>query len=90
MICGILLAAGSASRFGSNKLLYPLPDGTLIGIAAARHLKQCVEHVIAVVRSDDKVLANLLHAEGVSTIVAEKAEQGTQPAGSNSNQCMLI
>ena len=76
MICGILLAAGSASRFGSNKLLYPLPDGTLIGIAAARHLKQSVEHVIAVVRPDDKVLTNLLHAEGVSTIVAEKDGQG--------------
>jgi molybdenum cofactor cytidylyltransferase len=76
MICGILLAAGSAKRFGSNKLLYPLPDGTPIGIAAARHLKQCVEHVIAVVRPDDKVLTNLLHAEGVSTIVPENTGQG--------------
>jgi len=76
MICGVLLAAGSASRFGSNKLLYPLPDGTPIGIAAARHLKQSVEHVIAVVRPDDKVLTHLLHAEGVSTIVPESLGKG--------------
>ncbi|MDC9724497.1 MAG: nucleotidyltransferase family protein [Gammaproteobacteria bacterium] len=76
MICGILLAAGTASRFGSNKLLYPLPDGTPIGISAARNLKKSVDHVIAVVRPDDKVLTNLLHTEGVSTIVAENSGQG--------------
>ncbi|MDP1659629.1 MAG: nucleotidyltransferase family protein [Methylotenera sp.] len=76
MICGILLAAGSASRFGSHKLLYPLPDGTPIGIAAARHLKQGVEEVVAVVRPDDARLADLLHAEGLITIVSEHAELG--------------
>lgn len=76
MICGILLAAGSASRFGSHKLLYPLPDGTPIGIAAARHLKQSVEKVVAVVRPDDARLADLLHAEGLRTIVSEHAELG--------------
>jgi len=29
-IVGILLAAGSASRFGSDKLLHPLPHGVPI------------------------------------------------------------
>jgi len=76
MICGILLAAGSASRFGSHKLLYPLPDGTPIGVAAARHLKQGVEYAIAVVRPDDAKLAALLHAEGLTTVVSEHAERG--------------
>ena len=76
MIYGILLAAGSASRFGSHKLLYPLPDGTPIGIAAARHLKQSVEDVVAVVRPDDARLADLLHAEGLTTIASEHAELG--------------
>ena len=76
MICGILLAAGSASRFGSHKLLYPLPDGTPIGVAAARHLKQGVEYAIAVVRPDDAKLTALLHAEGLTIVVAEHAERG--------------
>jgi len=76
MICGILLAAGSASRFGSHKLLYPLPDGTPIGVAAARHLKQGVEYAIAVVRPDDAKLTALLHAEGLTTVVVEHAERG--------------
>lgn len=76
MICGILLAAGSASRFGSHKLLYPLPDGTPIGIAAARHLKQSVEDVVVVVRPDDARLADLLHAEGLTTIVSEHPKLG--------------
>lgn len=76
MIYGILLAAGSASRFGSHKLLYPLPDGTPIGIAAARHLKQSVEDVVAVVRPDDARLADLLHGEGLTTIASEHAELG--------------
>ena len=76
MIYGTLLAAGSASRFGSHKLLYPLPDGTPIGVAAARHLKQGVECAIVVVRPDDAKLTALLHAEGLTTIVAEHAERG--------------
>ncbi|NOQ93010.1 MAG: NTP transferase domain-containing protein [Methylophaga sp.] len=76
MIYGILLAAGSAKRFGSNKLLYPLPDGTPIGIAAARNLKQSVEHIIVVVRPDDTKITALLHAEGLTTIVSKHAEKG--------------
>ncbi|NQZ54433.1 MAG: nucleotidyltransferase family protein [Piscirickettsiaceae bacterium] len=76
MICGILLAAGSANRFGSNKLLYPLPDGIPIGVAAARHLKQSVDHTIAVVRSDDVRLTALLHFEGLTTVVSKYAERG--------------
>ena len=76
MIYGILLAAGSASRFGSHKLLHPLADGTPIGVAAARHLKQGVEHTIVVVRPDDAKLTALLHAEGLTTVISEHAERG--------------
>jgi len=76
MICGILLAAGCASRFGSHKLLYPLPDGTPIGVAAARHLKHGVEHVMAVLRPDDFRLQDLLRAEGLDIVISEHAERG--------------
>ena len=76
MICGILLAAGSASRFGSHKLLHLLPDGIPIGVAAARNLKQGVGHAIAVVRPDDLRLSALLQSEGLTTVVVEHAERG--------------
>jgi len=35
-IAGILLAAGCGSRFGANKLLAPLADGTPLAIAALK------------------------------------------------------
>ncbi|MGH8772938.1 MAG: NTP transferase domain-containing protein, partial [Burkholderiales bacterium] len=57
MIAGVLLAAGASSRFGSNKLLHPLPDGTPIAVAAGRNLKRAVEDAFAVVRSHDEALA---------------------------------
>ena len=37
-IVGILLAAGTGSRFGGDKLLHPLPDGIAIAAHAARTL----------------------------------------------------
>jgi molybdenum cofactor cytidylyltransferase len=76
MIFGVLLAAGSASRFGSHKLLHPLPDGTPIGVAAARHLKQGVEQAIAVVRPGDLKLQNLLRAEGLDIVISDHADRG--------------
>jgi len=65
MIAGILLAAGAGTRFGGDKLLFPLPDGTPIGVKAARSLLSGVDHGIAVVRPDDRLLAQLLEAEGL-------------------------
>lgn len=76
MICGILLAAGSASRFGSHKLLHPLPDGTPIGVAAARNLKRSVEIAIAVVKPDDLRLRDLLRAEGLDVVMSDHADRG--------------
>jgi molybdenum cofactor cytidylyltransferase len=68
-IVGILLAAGSASRFGGEKLLARLPDGTPIGVAALRHLAAAVDTVVAVVRSRDELLAAAL-AEGMGASLA--------------------
>ena len=50
---GILLAAGNSSRFGSHKLLHPLPDGTPLGVASARVMRFVLDRVVAVVRTGD-------------------------------------
>ena len=49
-IVGLLLAAGSATRFGSDKLLHRLPHGVPIAVQAARHLHTVVPSIYAVVK----------------------------------------
>lgn len=73
---GILLAAGSASRFGSNKLLHPLLTGVPIAVTAARRLKASVPRCIAVVRPGAEELSALLAAEGLETTVCANADEG--------------
>ena len=63
---GILLAAGFSRRFGvADKLLQPLPDGRLIAMAAAENLIQAIPTCVAVVRAENKVLAQLLVNDGL-------------------------
>jgi molybdenum cofactor cytidylyltransferase len=73
---GILLAAGSGSRFGADKLLHRLPDGTPIGVASARALRAAVGRVVAVVRPGALDLARALQGEGVEVTVCERAAEG--------------
>lgn len=73
-VVGLLLAAGSASRFGSDKLRHLLPHGVPIAVQSARHLRSEVTRVVAVVRSADMV--PLLKDEGCETVVAENAAEG--------------
>jgi molybdenum cofactor cytidylyltransferase len=75
-IAGLLLAAGSASRFGSDKLRHTLPHGVAIAVQAARHLKSEIQNVIAVVRPDSEELEKSLAAEGCTVIVCENAAEG--------------
>ena len=75
-VTGILLAAGSGSRFGSNKLLHPLVTGTPIAVTAARNLKAVVPHSIAVVRPGAQELSALFEAEGFRVVVCANAEEG--------------
>jgi molybdenum cofactor cytidylyltransferase len=76
VIAGVLLAAGSGTRFGSHKLLHPLPDGTPLVIAALRALREGVDEVIAVVRPGDAVLRELLEKEQAKVIACEHAARG--------------
>jgi molybdenum cofactor cytidylyltransferase len=73
---GILLAAGSALRFGGAKLLAPLPNGTPIGVAALKNLATAVDAVVAVVRPDDAALASVLAAHGARVTACPRAAEG--------------
>jgi molybdenum cofactor cytidylyltransferase len=75
-IVGILLAAGSSSRFGSNKLLSRLPDGRAVAAAAARPFVQALPDMLAVVRPGDEAVAQLLQRLGLQVIVNPDAETG--------------
>ena len=74
--CGILLAAGAARRFGSNKLLLPLAGELPMALAALTNLRAAIPHVIAVVRPGATALENLLSAAGATVILCTNADEG--------------
>jgi molybdenum cofactor cytidylyltransferase len=75
-IVGLLLAAGSATRFGSDKLQHALPHGVSISVQSARHLKSELGRVVAVVRPNSDQLISSLIAEGCEVVVCENAAEG--------------
>lgn len=76
-VVAILLAAGSATRFGSDKLLHALPHEVPIAVQSARHLKAAFSgRVLAAVRPDSIRLRELLENEDCRIVVCEKAAQG--------------
>jgi len=75
-IAGILLAAGSGTRFGGDKLLHPLEDGVAIAAHAARNLLAATPDVIAVVRWGDFPLYDMLEQEGCQVTMFQGAARG--------------
>ena len=75
-VVALLLAAGSASRFGSDKLLHRLTHGVPIAIQSARHLRKEIEEVVAVVRPGAEELRQAFAAEGVRSVACERADEG--------------
>ena len=75
-IVGLLLAAGQGRRFGADKLLQPLADGTPVAVAAARALKAACPCSIAVLRPEQDALAALLEAEGLTVVRCAAARSG--------------
>jgi molybdenum cofactor cytidylyltransferase len=71
-IAGLLLAAGSASRFGSDKLRHPLPHGVPIALQALLNLNGEVDKVFAVVKPGDEQL----FAKNCQVVVCERAHEG--------------
>jgi molybdenum cofactor cytidylyltransferase len=76
IIAGILLAAGSGSRFGGEKLLHPLEDGVAIAAHAARNLVAVLSDVVAVVRWGDFPLYDMLEEEGCQVTMFQGAGRG--------------
>jgi molybdenum cofactor cytidylyltransferase len=73
---GILLSAGFSRRFGSaDKLLQLLPDGRPIALASAESLIKAMPISIAVVRSENIVLAELLLNAGLKVVFCNDNDQ---------------
>ncbi len=75
-IVGILLAAGSGSRFGGDKLLARLPGGEPVGVAAWRKLHAAVPDSIVVVRAGDETLKDALTGAGAQIVECKDANLG--------------
>jgi molybdenum cofactor cytidylyltransferase len=75
-VIGILLAAGSASRFGADKLAVALPDGALVGATALKNLASAVDSVIVVVRPGDSVMTRACAERGARVSVCPHARDG--------------
>jgi molybdenum cofactor cytidylyltransferase len=76
VLSGILLAAGRSVRFGADKLLHPLPNGTPMALASLRNLRAVVADVVAVVGPDQVQVAALLEAGGARLRLCPGAERG--------------
>ncbi len=76
-VCGILLAAGSGSRFGGGKLMHPLPgSGVPMAIHAWRTVKAALPDSAVVVRPGDNALVAAFRAEGARIVECEDAGDG--------------
>ena len=73
---GILLAAGFSRRFGSaDKLLQRLPDGRPIALASAENLIKSIPVSIAVLRPENKSLAELMLNAGLRVVFCSENDQ---------------
>lgn len=76
-VCGILLAAGSGTRFGGGKLAHPLPEsGVPLAIASWRKLRDAVPQACVVVRAGDAAVLALFRAEGARIVECDDASEG--------------
>lgn len=76
MIVGILLAAGRSRRFGSNKLLHALPDGTPMIVRSLHTLRSAVPDTRVVVSPNEPGITLCLQDLGIDGIVCNNADSG--------------
>jgi molybdenum cofactor cytidylyltransferase len=73
---GLLLAAGQGRRFGGNKLLHPLEDGTPMVLTSARRLHAVLADTLAVVTDVEDDVGKLLSQEGLRLVCNADAREG--------------
>jgi molybdenum cofactor cytidylyltransferase len=75
-VVGLLLAAGAAKRFGSDKLLHLLPHDVPLAVQSVRHLKAVCERIVVVVNPGSAKLSKLFEAEHCEIIQCNNASDG--------------
>jgi molybdenum cofactor cytidylyltransferase len=70
---GLLLAAGSAKRFGSDKLQHKLPHGVSIAVQSLKHLRSELDRVVVVVRRGAE---KLFESQDCEVVVCDNADEG--------------
>jgi molybdenum cofactor cytidylyltransferase len=81
-IRGLLLCAGSSSRFGAPKLLARVREGPdapheeRVALLAARHLLEGCGNALAIVRPGDATLREALVAAGCDVLESERSSNG--------------
>jgi len=73
---GILLAAGSSQRFGSNKLLHPVTDNTPMLLVAAQKLANALPGSIVVISQELMPYTEQLKQLGLRVVVNEDTDRG--------------
>ncbi len=73
---GILLAAGKSSRFGGDKLRYPITQNKSVAVQSCLNLIAGTDKVLAVIRPGAEILAELLENTGATVVICPNAEQG--------------
>jgi len=73
---GILLAAGQSQRFGSNKLLHPLNNGTPMILATAKKLVSVLPDSIVVINQQLIPYTRQLEQLGLRVVINEHAING--------------
>ncbi len=75
-VAGVLLAAGASSRFGSNKLLAPVADGTPLGLRAAKNLLPWIDRLVVVVGHGQCAIRELFTQAGLDVCLCADAALG--------------
>ncbi len=75
-ISAILLAAGSAVRFGRNKLCHPYKDDMPMVVMAYNNLRTSFDDVVVVVNDNDGAIQRLLSTHEIKFVTFENASTG--------------
>jgi molybdenum cofactor cytidylyltransferase len=69
MICAIILAAGKSLRMGTQKLLLPFADQTVIGHVADQVIKSPIRQVLVVTAEQSEQIAAALKGKRLSIVI---------------------